>query len=62
MYNDYGNTHEARPSALHTYRAALENAGPRLKEYILRKAENDFEISPPEFFALVKIAYPDDTP
>lgn len=44
------------------YRTALENAGPRLKEYILRKAENDPTISPPDFFALVRLAYPDDTP
>lgn len=44
------------------YRTALENAGPRLKEYILRKAENDSEISPPEFFALVRLACPGGTP
>lgn len=44
------------------YRDALKSAGPRLKEYVLRKAEHDPNISPPEFFALVRLAYPDDAP
>lgn len=47
---------------LKIYREFLENAGPRMKEYVLRKAESDPGITLLEFFNLVRLAYPDDTP
>lgn len=42
------------------YLAALEGAGPKLRELILERAANDTEsISFQEFVRLCKIAYPD---
>lgn len=42
------------------YRAALDGAGPKLKELILERASHDTEgITFPEFIRLVQIAYPE---
>lgn len=50
---DERNTFEA-------YKAALEGAGPRLKENILNRAEQEGDISFEEFVALCKQAYPEN--
>ena len=42
------------------YRAALEGAGPRLKELILHRAEHEADISFGEFMELYRTAYPDE--
>lgn len=42
------------------YKRALEGAGPRLKEMILHRAEQEADISSEEFVALCRIAYPDE--
>lgn len=47
------NTYEA-------YKAALENAGPRLKELILHRAEQEGDLSFEEFVDLCRKAYPED--
>ena len=44
------------------YRSLLETAGPRMKEYVLSYAEKDPKLTPEEFFALVRTAYPDEAP
>ena len=41
------------------YKKALEGAGPRLKELILHRAEQEGDISFQEFLELCKIAYPE---
>ena len=41
------------------YREALEGAGPKLKENILERAEQDKNIDFPDFVRLCKLAYPD---
>lgn len=42
------------------YAEALRSAGPGLKELILRRAEQDGDITFGELQALCKIAYPED--
>lgn len=42
------------------YKRALEGAGPRLKEMILHRAEQEADISFDEFLELCKLAYPED--
>lgn len=42
------------------YLKALDNAGPRLKELILHRAEQEADISFDEFLELCKRAYPED--
>ena len=42
------------------YRAALEGAGPKLKEIILDRAAQDPGIEFPELKELVDLAYPDE--
>lgn len=44
------------------YHSVLENAGQKMKEYVLAYAEKDNKLTPEEFFSLVKFAYPDETP
>lgn len=41
------------------YREALDGAGPRLKENILARAEQDKDIEFPDFVRLCKLAYPE---
>ena len=41
------------------YREALKGAGPKLKENILSRAEQDKNIDFPEFVRLCKLAYPE---
>ena len=41
------------------YKEALNGAGPKLKEIILERANQDNGIDFPEFKALVDFAYPD---
>lgn len=41
------------------YKEALKGAGPKLKEIILERANQDSGIDFPEFKALVDLAYPD---
>jgi len=41
------------------YRAALDGAGPKLRENILARAEQDENIEFPEFVALCRLAYPE---
>ncbi len=42
------------------YRRALENAGPRLKELILHRLEQEADISFEEFLELCRVAYPEE--
>ena len=42
------------------YLRELDKAGPRLKELILHRAEQEADITFEEFLALCKRAYPDD--
>ena len=42
------------------YKAELEHAGPRLKELILHRAEQEGDLSFEEFMELCRIAYPED--
>ena len=42
------------------YAAALKSAGPRLKELILHRAEQEGDITFDDFLVLCKIAYPED--
>lgn len=41
------------------YKEALKGAGPKLKEIILDRANQDSEIEFPQFKELVDFAYPD---
>lgn len=41
------------------YKDALEHAGPKLKELILFRLEQEADITLDEFLELCKIAYPD---
>ena len=41
------------------YRRALENADPRLKEFILHRLEQEGDVSFEEFLTLCKVAYPE---
>ena len=41
------------------YKEALKGAGPKLKEIILERANQDNSIEFPEFKHLVDLAYPD---
>lgn len=41
------------------YREALEGVGPRTRENILARAEQDENIEFPEFVRLCKLAYPE---
>lgn len=45
-------------SVFEKYRDALTEAGPRLKELILHRAEQDAGLSFDDFLTLCKIAYP----
>lgn len=47
-------------STFDKYAEALRSAGPRLKELILHRAEQEGEITFDEFLTLCKIAYPED--
>lgn len=42
------------------YATALANAGPRLKELILHRLEQEADIGFEEFLALCKVAYPEE--
>lgn len=41
------------------YREALEGAGPKAREIILARADQDEGIEFPEFVELLRLAYPD---
>lgn len=42
------------------YKRALESAGPRLKELILHRLEQEADIDFEDFLALCKVAYPEE--
>lgn len=46
--------------AFEDYRAALDGAGPKLKELILDRAAHDTRIDLSELRVLVRYAYPDE--
>ena len=48
-----------RQFSVEDYKEALRGAGPKLKEIILERANQDDGIDFPEFKALVDFAYPD---
>lgn len=47
---------------LSEYQEALQGAGPKLKELILERAAQEDWLDLMDLRALVKLAYPDDTP
>ncbi len=55
-----GKEAETMGSTFEEYLKALEGAGPRLKELILHRAEQEGEITFEEFLELCKRAYPED--
>lgn len=46
-------------SVFEEYKQALECAGPRVKELILHRAEQEGELTFDEFLKLCKLAYPE---
>lgn len=47
-------------STFEQYKRALENAGPRLKELILHRLEQEEDISFEQFLELCRVAYPEE--
>lgn len=47
-------------SAFEAYKQALDNAGPRVKELILHRAEQEADITFDDFLMLCRIAYPEE--
>ena len=50
---------EQKENTFEQYKRALENAGPRLTEMILHRAEQEGDIDFEQFVELCRIAYPE---